>query len=80
MLLEAYDNEVPGEVTNEELGLVTMLRAANGSGGDVALQNLRKRRTIGDRAFEFQVASASPSSTPRSGMQNAVLGNCSHLL
>ena len=79
LLLEVYDNE-PGEVTNEELGLVTALLAANKSGGDVTLQNLRKRRTIGSRAFEFLVASATPSGTTRSDMQNAVMGDCTHLL
>ena len=67
LLLEVCANAVPGEGTNEKLGLVAVLLAANEGGEEVALLDLRKRRTIVGRAFEFLVDSTTTSGTPRSG-------------
>ena len=75
LLLEVCDNAVPGEWTNGELGLVAVLLIANEGSGDAALQDLRKRRTIVGRAFEFLVASTTTSGAYRSGMRCAVLGD-----
>ena len=80
LLLDVCDNSVSGEETTEDLGLVTALLAANKGGGDAALRNLRKRRTIVGRAFEFLVASTTTSGAPRSGMRRATLGDSTHLL
>ena len=66
LLLEFYDNAVPGERTNKEVGLVAVLLAANEGNGD--LRDLRKRRTIVGRAFEFLMASTTTSGAPRSGI------------
>ena len=73
LLLEVCDNAIPREETNKELGLVMVILAANKGSGDVALQDIRKRRTIVGRAFEFLVASTTTSGALRSDMQRAVL-------
>ena len=80
LLLEVYDNAVPGYGTNEELGLVAVLSIANKGGGDAALRNLRKRRTIVGRAFKFLVASTTTLGVTRLGMRRAVLGDFAYLL
>ena len=80
LLLEICDNAVPGEETNKDLGRVAVLLAAKDGSGDAAVQNLRKRRTIVGRAFEFLVTNITPSGTPTSGMRRAVLGNFTYPL
>ena len=80
LLLEVCDNAVPGEGTNEELGLVAILLTASEGGRDTALEDLRKRSTIVGRAFEFLVANTTPSDISRSGMRCAVLGDSTYLL
>ena len=42
LLLDAYEDAVPREGTNEDLGLVTELLAANQGGEDAAFKDLRK--------------------------------------
>ena len=80
LLLDVCDNSVPGEGANKDLGLVTALLTANEGGGDATLRDLRKRRTIVGRAFEFLVASTTTSGAPRSGMRRAILGDSTYLL
>ena len=75
LLLEVCDNAVPGEGINKDLGLVAVLLAAKDGSGDAALQDLRKRRTIVGRAFEFFVTNTTTSDTPTSGMRRAALGD-----
>ena len=53
LLPDVCDNLVPGEGTNEDLGLATALLATNEGGGDATLRDLRKRRTIVGRVFEI---------------------------
>ena len=65
---------------NEDLGLVTVLLAANEGGGDTTFKGLRKRRTIVGRAFEFLVASTTISGAPKSGMRRATVGDSTYLL
>ena len=79
LLLEVYDHTVPGEGI-EELALVVALLATNEGGGDATLQDLRKRRTIVGRAFEFLVASATTSGASRWGMRRATLSDSTYLL
>ena len=57
LLLDASNNAVPREGTNEDLGLVIALLAANEGGGDTTFRDLRKHRTIVDRASEFPITS-----------------------
>ena len=71
LLLDPRGNVVPPEGTNKDLGLVTALLATNEGGGDAALKDLRKRRTIIGRAFEFLVASTTASGAPRLSMRRA---------
>ena len=80
LLLDVCDNSVPVEGTNEDLGLVTVLLAANEGGGDTTLRDLRKGRTIVGRAFKFLVASTTTSGGPRSDMRRATLGNFKYLM
>ena len=65
LLLETCNNAVPREGTNEDLGLVIALLAANEGGGDTTFRDLRKHRTIVDRAFKFLVSSTTTSEAPR---------------
>ena len=80
LLLDACENGVPWEGTNEDLGLVKALLAANEGGGDATFKDLRKRRTIVGRAFEFLVVSTTTSRSPRSGMRRAKIGDSTYLL
>ena len=80
LLLEVCGNGVPEEGTNEELGLVVVLLAANEGSEDITFQDLRKRRTIVGRAFEYLMASTATSGAPRSDMRRAVLGDFTYLL
>ena len=80
LLLDTCSNAVPPEGTNEDLGLVTALLAANKGGGDAAGKDLRKRRAIISQAFEFLVASTTISGIPRSGMRRAKLDEAKYLL
>ena len=73
LLLEVYDTAVPGEGTNDEFGLVTVLLAANTGGGDATLRNLRKRSTSVGRTFDFLVASIPSSGAHRSSMRHIVV-------
>ena len=58
----------------------TALLAANVGGGDATFQNLRKRRTIVGRAFEFLVARTTTSEAPRSGMRRTTVGDSTYVL
>ena len=80
MLLDVCDNSGPGEGTNEDLGLAKVLLATNEDGGEATLRNLKKRRTMVGRAFEFLVASNTTSEAPRLGMRRAKLGDSTYLL
>ena len=80
LLLDTCGNAVPPEGTNEDLGLVTALLAANEGGGDAAGKDLRKRRAIISQAFEFLVARTTISGIPRSGMRRAKLDEATYLL
>ena len=80
LLLDACENAVPQKGTNEDLGLVTALLAASEGGGDAAFKDLRKRRTIVGRAFEFLVASTTTSGALRSDIRRATIGDSTHLL
>ena len=46
LLLNTCGNDVPPKGTNEDLGPVTALLAANEGGGDAAGKDLQKRRAI----------------------------------
>ena len=80
LILDTCGNAVPPEGTNEDLGLVTALLAANERGGDAAGKDLRKRRVIIGQAFEFLVASTTTSGIPRSGMRRAKIDEAKYLL
>ena len=78
LLLDACDNSVPGEGTNEDLGLATEVLAANEGGRDAAVRGFMKSRTIVDRSFKFLVASTTTSGAPRSSMPRATLGDSTY--
>ena len=80
LLLDTCSNAIPSEGTNEDVGLVTALLAANEGGGDAADKDLRKRRAIISQAFEFLVASTTIFGILRSGMRRAKLGEATYLL
>ena len=80
LLPDACENVVPREGTSEDLGLVTALLAANEGSGDTTFKDLRKRRTIVGRAFEFLVANTTTSGIPRSGMRPATIGDSTYPL
>ena len=80
LLLDTCSNAIPSEGTNEDVGLVTALLAANEGGGDAADKDLRKRRAIISQAFEFLVASTTIFEIPRSGMRRAKLDEATYLL
>ena len=80
LLLDTCSNAVPSEGTNEDLGLVTALLAANEGGGDAACKDLRKRRAIIRQAFEFLIAITTIFGIPRSGMRRAKLDEARYLL
>ena len=80
LLLDTCGNAVPPESTNEDLGLVTALLAANEGGGDAAGKDLRKRRAVIGQAFKFLVASTTTSGIPRSGMGRAKIDEATYLL
>ena len=80
LLLDTCSNAVPSEGTNEDLGFVTALLAANEGGGDAAGKDLRKRRAIISQAFEFRIASTTIFEIPRSGMRRAKLDEATYLL
>ena len=80
LLLDTCSNAVPSEGTNEDLGFVTALLAANEDGGDAAGKDLRKRRAIISQAFDFRIASTTIFGIPRSGMRRAKLDEATYLL
>ena len=80
LLLDTCSNAIPSEGTNEDIGLVTTLLAANEGGGDAADKDLRKRRAIISQAFELLVTSTTIFGIPRSGMRRAKLGETTYLL
>ena len=80
LLLDTCGNAVPPEGTNEDLGLVTALLAANEGGGDASGKDLRKRRAIIGQAFKLLVASTTTSGIPRSGMRRAKIDEATYLL
>ena len=80
LLLDTCRNAIPSEGTNEDVGLVTALLAANEGGRDAADKDLRKRRAIISQAFEFLVTSTTIFGIPRSSMRRAKLGEATYLL
>ena len=80
LLLDTCSNAVPSEGTNEDLGFVTALLAANEGGGDAAGKDLRKRRAIISQALDFRIASTTIFEIPRSGMRRAKLDAATYLL
>lgn len=80
ILTETCDNAVRGEGANEDLGFITALLAASDSSGDAALLDLRKRRAIISRVFDFLVVSTTTSELPRFSMRPATSGEGTFLI
>ena len=76
LLVDICETAVPAEgLTASALDLTTLFGTARTGDGDVATKDLRARRAVISRAFEFLVVSATHAGVAQTGMRRVTIGD-----